>query len=258
MISSSKNPHNEVHSYSPLELVRKLTEARGYKYVFIDLDDTLWDFHANAESALHQIYETRDLKRYFDSFQQYFGMYTKRNLELWELYGKGEINKENLNRQRFSHPFVMVGVDDAHLPALIGIEYLEILPSRTALVPYAKELLEYLTPNYPLTIVSNGFVEVQYRKLKSCGIEHYFSHVVLSEEAKSLKPDKQIFEHSLQLNKAEASETIMIGDSYAADITGARNAGIDQVWFTPNSSPKNAEFPSTYQIKQLKEIRSIL
>ena len=228
-----------------------------YKYVFLDLDDTIWDFHANAKSSLQEIYELRQLNRYFDSFDQYFSVYAKRNLELWDLYGKGEITKEYLSLERFSHPLAKVGVQDADLALKIGKEYLEMLPTRTALVPYAKELLEYLAPKYPLTIVSNGFVEVQYRKLKSCQIEHYFSHVVLSEEAKALKPDKRIFEYALQLNNASAAETIMIGDSYEADIIGARNAGIDQVWFNPTVNEIDHNLVSSFIVRQLNEIPEI-
>lgn len=229
-----------------------------YKYVFIDLDDTLWDFHANAKSSLHEIYEKRNLGHYFDNFEQYFQIYAKRNLELWEQYGKGAITKEALSLERFLYPLKQVGIEDAELAIKIGHEYLDLLPTRTALVSYAKELLDYLYPNYPLTIVSNGFIEVQYRKLKSCQIEQYFSHVVLSEAAGALKPDKRIFEYGLELNKAIASETIMIGDSFESDIRGAQNAGIDQIFFSLNNEVSENFNSATYQINRLEEVLEIL
>jgi len=232
------------------------TIIMSYKYVFIDLDDTLWDFHANAKSSLQEIYETRKLGQLFDSFEQYFSIYAKRNAELWEEYGKGTISKAELSLERFLHPLIQVGVDNSALAIEIGEEYLKMLPTRTALVPHAKELLEYLYPKYPLTIVSNGFIEVQYKKLNSCGLEQYFSHVVLSEAAKALKPDKRIFEYAMQLNNATAEDCIMIGDSYEADITGAINAGIDQVYFNPGSDAANRK--STYRIHSLEEIFNIL
>jgi len=153
----------------------------NYKCVFIDLDDTLWDFHANAKSSLQELYDLKNLGQYFDSFEQYFTLYAKRNIELWEEYGKGTISKAELSLERFQHPLIQVGIDNAPLAKEIGDEYLALLPSRTMLIPHAKELLEYLAPKYPLTIVSNGFVEVQYKKLNSCNIDHYFAHVVLSE-----------------------------------------------------------------------------
>lgn len=230
----------------------------NYKYVFIDLDDTLWDFHANAKSSLQEIYTEKNLEKYFDSFEQYFTIYAKRNLELWEQYGKGTISKDELSLERFRHPLIQVGVDNSVLAEQIGREYLEMLPTRTALVPFAKELLDYLYPKYSLTIVSNGFIEVQYRKLKSCQLEQYFSHVVLSEGAKALKPDKRIFEYAMELNKATAPECIMIGDSYEADIIGAQNAGIDQVYFNSAVEKSGNNTPATYNIKSLTEIIDII
>jgi len=229
-----------------------------YKNVFIDLDDTLWDFHANAKSSLAEIYDRRNLGQFFDSFDQYFSIYAKRNIELWEEYGKGTISKAELSLERFSHPLIQVGVDNAPLAKEIGEEYLALLPSRTMLVPHAKELLDYLHPKYPLTIVSNGFVEVQYKKLNSCRLEQYFAHVVLSEAAQALKPDKRIFEYALQLNNANASETIMIGDSYEADIVGAQNASIDQIYFNPKLTQPDKNKPSTFQVNSLSEIMDIL
>ena len=229
-----------------------------YKTVFIDLDDTLWDFHANAKSSLQEIYVERNLGQYFDSFDQYFNLYAKRNIELWEMYGKGTISKEALTLERFQHPLIQVGIDNAALAKNIGEQYLGLLPTRTMLVPFAKELLDYLYPKYPLTIVSNGFVEVQYKKLHSCHIEQYFAHVVLSEAAEALKPDKRIFEYAMRLNNATASETIMIGDSYEADIKGAQNADIDQIYYHPNQKPEDKEKQATYQVKSLREILDIL
>ena len=228
-----------------------------YKHVFIDLDDTLWDFHANARESLIEVFEYRKLDRYFDDFDQFFRIYAKRNLELWELYGKGEVSKEYLQLERFRHPLVQVGVDNDVLAEQIGTQFLDILPTKTILIPHAIELLDYLSPKYPLTIVSNGFVEVQYRKLRATNLEHYFSHVVLSEAAGALKPDKRIFEYALGLNSATAAETIMIGDSYEADIIGARNAGIDQIFLNLGHT-KTKEINSTYQIKRLDEILAIL
>ena len=229
-----------------------------YKYVFIDLDDTLWDFHANAKSTLHEIFLKRNFDRYFDNFEHYFEIYSKRNLELWDLYGKGLVTRDELSQERFFHPLKQVGINNTELASEVGKEYLELLPSRTELVPFARELLDYLFAKYQLTIVSNGFIEVQYNKLKTCNLEQFFSHVVLSEAAGALKPDKQIFEYALQLNNATAAETIMIGDSFEADIRGAQNAGIDQIFFNLNNEVSEKFNSATYQIHRLEEILEII
>jgi YjjG family noncanonical pyrimidine nucleotidase len=228
-----------------------------YKHVFIDLDDTLWDFHANARESMLEVFRQYQLDGYFDNFDHFFNIYEKRNLELWELYGKGEVSKDYLQLERFRHPLVQVGVDNDVLAEQTGTHYLDILPTKTILMPGAIELLDYLSSKCSLTIVSNGFVEVQYGKLRVTNLEHYFSHVVLSEAAGALKPDRRIFEYALGLNNATADETIMIGDSYEADIVGARNAGIDQIFLNLGRT-KAKEIKATYQIKKLYEILSIL
>jgi putative hydrolase of the HAD superfamily len=99
---------------------------------------------------------------------------------------------------------------------------------------------------------------VQNSKLKSCKLEHYFSHIVFSEAAHALKPDKQIFEYALQLNHATPDVTIMIGDSFEADICGAQNAGIDQIFFNINNEVSEKFNSATYQVHRLEEILEII
>jgi putative hydrolase of the HAD superfamily len=228
-----------------------------YKFIFIDLDDTIWDFHENARLSLADMFTGRRLDRYFSDFEEFFSIYAKKNIELWEAYGKGEITKDFLMAERFRYPLARMGVNDQELAEEIGHQYLEILPTKTALMPYAIETLDYLSSKYPLTIISNGFTEVQYRKIRSSNIEHYFSHIVLSEAAGALKPDKRIFEYAMQLNNcSNPKECIMIGDSYEADIVGAQNAEIDQVYYPLNTDAENKK--ATYRIKSLRELRGIV
>lgn len=228
-----------------------------YKAVFIDLDDTLWDFHANARLSLQEMYTQRKLNEHFESFDEFFDIYAKRNIELWESYGKGEITKDYLMLERFRYPLSRMGVDDLELAREIGHQYLDILPTQKTLMPHALEVLDYLKVRYSLTIISNGFTEVQYKKLKSSGLSPYFKHVVLSEKAGALKPDPRIFVHALQLNRVEAADAIMIGDSYEADIRGAQAAGIDQVYF-PLHGKAQSHQTATHRINSLQELMQIL
>ena len=135
---------------------------------------------------------------------------------------------------------------------------MELLPTRTLLVPHAREVLDDLHGRYTLSIVSNGFVEVQYRKIRNSGIAGYFDHIVLSEEAGALKPDKRIFEHALRLNAARPDEALMVGDLYQADIAGAQNASIDQAYFNWRGTPLPPANAPTYTIRSLRELMEIL
>ena len=76
------------------------------------MDDTVWAFSENARDTFQDMYSKYRFDRYFDSFEQYYKLYSKRNAELWEEYGRGEITKEELNDSRFSFPLLQVGVDD--------------------------------------------------------------------------------------------------------------------------------------------------
>lgn len=229
-----------------------------YQFVFIDLDDTLWDFHTNARISLELMFEERQLQRYFTDFNEFFEIYAKRNIELWEAYGKGEITQSFLMAERFRYPLSKMGVNDEDLAAEIGHQYLDILPNQKILMPDAIEVLDYLKSKYPLTIISNGFTEVQHRKISSSGIAGYFDHIVLSESAGALKPDPKIFRYAMELNgAAEPKSCIMIGDSYAADIEGAKNAGIDQIYY-PLHFPAPAGQTATHIISRLKELKEIL
>jgi len=81
--------------------------------------------------------------------------------------------------------------------------------------------------------------------------------VVLSESAGALKPSPEIFEYALRLNDADKSETLMIGDSFDADIMGAVRSGIDAVYL--NNTHKTMEMPeNVIEIFSLKEVFELI
>lgn len=228
-----------------------------YKSLFFDLDDTLWAFSDNAHETFEEVYHQHGFQRYFDSFEQFYSLYQKRNRELWIEYGEGRITKEQLNRQRFFFPLQSVGVKDETLAQRFSEDFFAIIPTKSGLMPHAKEVLEYLSSRYHLYILSNGFRELQYRKMCAAGIEGYFRKIVLSEDIGVMKPWPTIFNFALSATQSELRESLMIGDSWKADITGANGIGMDQVFYNVNGK---TEFPfrATYQISDLKELISFL
>ncbi len=229
-----------------------------YKNVFFDLDDTLWDFSGNAKESFEEVFHRHNLSPFYNSFEEFYTIYCQRNLELWELYGAGDISKDELNRQRFLFPLATANVPDAEAVAVrYSADFLSILPLKTQLIPNAKEVLEYLFPRYNLYIISNGFRELQNKKMRLSGIDGYFKRVILSEDIGMHKPAPEIFRFALSATQSEVRESIMVGDNWNADINGARGAGMDQVFF--NLYAKNdLPFRPTYVIENLKEILSIL
>ena len=118
-------------------------------------------------------------------------------------------------------------------------------------------MLEYLAPKYNLYILSNGFRELQSRKMKSAGVEGFFKKVILSEDIKVHKPNREIFHFALSATQSSFSDSIMIGDNIETDIRGARDAGLDQIYFN-RWGKENLPFTPTYEVKSLNEIKNIL
>ncbi len=232
-----------------------------YSYLFIDLDDTLWDFHANAKAALHNVFYSEKLNERFSDFEAFYNIYSKRNIELWTQYGQGLITREFLSMERFLYPLKKAGIDDAALAQKMNVSFLDLLACQTQLIPHAIELLELCKrEKIPVTLISNGFKEVQYRKLRGSNLEHYFTHIVLSEMVGALKPNPEIFNYALTLNKAQKEKVLMVGDSFEADIVGALMSGIDAAYLNPKNRQIALEEPQEgfVQVKSLKEVMELL
>jgi len=228
-----------------------------YKNLFFDLDDTVWAFSQNARDTFEEVYRKHSLDRYFDSFGHYYTLYQQRNAELWADYGERKITKEELNRQRFLYPLQAVGAGDERLAERFSKDFFALIPAKTALMPHAREALEYLAPKYSLYILSNGFRELQSRKMRSAGVDGYFRKVILSEDIGVLKPWPEIFQFALSSTQSELRESLMIGDSWEADIAGAHGVGMHQAFYDVRG---RTDFPfrPTYHIRSLKELTELL
>ncbi|MEY8722712.1 YjjG family noncanonical pyrimidine nucleotidase [Bacteroides stercorirosoris] len=228
-----------------------------YKNLFFDLDDTLWAFSYNARDTFEEMYRKYEYDRYFRSFQHFYELYERRNVELWAEYADGKVTKDELNRQRFLYPLEAVGEGDAALAKAFSEDFFAVIPTKSRLMPHAREVLEYLAPKYNLYILSNGFQELQCHKMRSAGIDRYFKKVVLSDDIGVLKPWPEIFHFAMSATQSELRESLMIGDSWDNDITGARGVGMHQVYYNVTG---RSEFPfkPTYQITDLKELLQLL
>ena len=228
-----------------------------YRNLFIDLDDTIYDFSAASRESFHETYDLLHYERYFDSFEQYMQIYEPYNLELWRIYGEGKITKAELNRRRYLHPLETVGVNDPQLAETFCHEALGRIPTKNKLVDGAMELLEYLKPKYRMHILSNGFKELQSHKMRTSGILHYFDSLILSEDIGINKPRRELFEYALQKSGSQVSDSIMIGDMFDTDIAGAAGIGMEQIYYNPKEK-KGHPFTPTYEVNHLLQIKEIL
>ena len=228
-----------------------------YKNLFIDLDDTIYDFAGASRESFMETYELLQYDRYFNSFEHYLSIYEPYNLELWRIYGEGKITKEELNCRRYSHPLEAVGVNDSALAATFCREALSRIPTKDKNMPGAIELLEYLRPKYRLFILSNGFKELQSHKMRTAGIDRYFDALILSEDIGVNKPNPELFYYALEKTGSRIEESIMIGDMFDTDIVGAANIGMEQIYYNPKHR-QGYSFAPTYEVAHRLEIKEIL
>ena len=230
-----------------------------YKHILIDLDDTLWDFRRNSKIAMQEIYNDYELIKYYDSFESFYDVYMTKNHQLWEQYAKGEITKNYLSLERFLYPLRIVGHENVELAKKIGEDFLYRTTMQTNLVEGAIETLEYLkSKNYTLSIISNGFIEVQYTKLRRSGLLPYFTNIFLSEEIGYQKPDIRFFQAVLEKLEAKPSDCLVVGDNLQTDIQGAQNANINSVYFTNHSEISEKDHPITPIIQNLIQLKNLL
>ncbi|MCV9927354.1 YjjG family noncanonical pyrimidine nucleotidase [Flavobacterium sp. LS1R49] len=221
--------------------------------VFFDLDHTLWDFDKNSELAFGTIlkknHPTIEMKDFIEK-------YLPINQECWRLYQNDKISHEELRYNRLKHTFdaLNYNVSDVLIDEMAE-EYIQLLPESNHLFDGAIEILEYLKDKYRLHIITNGFAEVQTKKINNSKIATYFQTITNSEKAGVKKPNPIIFEYALNSANSKRENSIMIGDCLEADIQGALNAGIDAIFFNDKKiqAPQNIK-----QINYLLELKKYL
>lgn len=197
------------------------------QHVFFDLDHTLWDFEKNSDLTFHKVFDKQQVQV---NLQDFLTVYKPLNREFWKLYREEKISKEALRYQRLKKAFDAVNytISDALIDT-IAIEYIDFLPHFNHLFDHTFEVLDYLKPKYQLHIITNGFEEIQTKKMQSSNIHHYFDKIITSESVGVKKPNPKVFQHAMEITNARKDNSIMIGDSVEADIEGALQVGMKAI-----------------------------
>ncbi len=228
-------------------------QNNGITDVFFDLDHTLWDFDKNSGLAFERVFRKHKIEL---PLAEFLRVYEPINLDYWKKYREDRVSKEQLRRGRltetfdcFELKFPLETIDSlAHC-------YIEELPIDNHLFTGAVDILDYLSANYRLHIITNGFEEVQHLKLHNSGIKKYFSTVTTSEEVGLKKPHPVIFETALMKASVASTQSVMIGDSLEADIIGAQKAGMHTLFFNYRNEMVTAPH---FAISELSEIKKHL
>jgi len=231
-------------------------KEKKYKVLFFDLDRTLWDYRANSEQTLNDLFK-KYTPELIEKFGEFLTTFYEINESLWLEYRNGRLSKEDLSNRRFIDTYMQLGVGAESFAEKFSEDYITESPNKTRLFPQTLETLGYLKcKGYRMFLLTNGFVEVQKVKVRDSNLESFFERMITSEEAGYQKPHEKIFEFALQIVKAEKADCLMIGDDLESDIEGAQNFGIDTVFFNPVGLKH--ESISTFEIKQLDELMRFL
>jgi putative hydrolase of the HAD superfamily len=227
---------------------------KPYDLLFWDADGTLFD------------YDRSEVESFRLTFQQ-FGLdfnpaihlpfYKKINAVCWKEYEQHLISIEALHRQRFRKFISEMKMDPD--PDQFGDAYLSHLACQSHLIENARCVISELSKKYEMTMITNGFTEIQKKRLKVAGLDRYFKTVVVSQEAGVSKPDPLIFEIAMERSgRRDKSSVLMIGDGYNSDICGGVQFGIDTCWFTPEQLNLNPPAVWNYRIFSLNELIPLL
>ncbi|MFY0599504.1 MAG: YjjG family noncanonical pyrimidine nucleotidase [Cyclobacteriaceae bacterium] len=229
---------------------------KGIKHVFFDLDHTLWDHETNARKVLKDLYKEFDFESKFGITESKFLMnYTKVNGRLWNDYNHGRVEKDYLRNERFRIVLEACRVKEVKNSIELSDYFLYHCPRQHALMDGADMVLEYLVKKYPMSIITNGFEDVQKVKLESSGLDKFFTHLITSESMGKKKPEPAIFQHALKLAGVKSHEAVMIGDNLKADVEGAKGANILPIFYDPIGTVKS---DCQWQISHLSELMKIL
>lgn len=226
---------------------------KNYKTLLFDVDDTLLDFGAAEDNALHLLFN--DLQ--FPLTPEVEKRYKTINSQLWKAFEQGEIPRDEVVSTRFALLFKEYGkeVDGP----LLDQKYREFLTEGHELIDGALELIKTLSSQYDLYIVTNGISYMQYKRLTASGLYPYFKSIFVSEDTGYQKPMKEFFDYVFErIADFDVEQTMIIGDSLNADITGGHLAGIDTCWVNPKMKNNDTNIVPSFEIKKLEELYPIL
>ena len=223
-----------------------------YTTVYFDLDNTLLDFSAAQAGAIKKLLPLHGI----EVKPEYISIYSDSNLMYWELFERGEIEREEIFEGRFKEFVRRTGIKAD--TAKMSKDYFYLLAEGHDVLPGAVEVLEYVNERgYIICATTNGIALTQHKRLKDSGLKKYFDYIFISEETGYQKPQKEYFDYVIDNTpEKDRSKILIIGDSLTSDISGGINSGIDTCWH--NRKGSKSDIPTTYEISNIKELMSIL
>ena len=222
------------------------------KFIFLDLDDTILDFHRSEAVALRKTLQSLNV----NPTDEVIARYSAINLAHWKALERRELTRGEVLTGRFRQLFEELGMNVS--PNVAQSLYEKNLSESHFFVDGAPRLLMTLSQKYPLYIASNGTTLVQTSRIASSGIGRYFKAVFLSEQLGADKPQIEFFERATgQIEGYNPNEAIILGDSITSDMQGGINAGMHTCWFNPHHRDNHGITPE-FEITDLAQFDAVL
>lgn len=222
------------------------------KFIFLDLDDTILDFHRSEAIALRKTLQTLNV----EPTDEVVTRYSEINRAHWQALERRELTREQVLTGRFHQLFEELGMNVS--PNVAQSLYEKNLSQSHFFMDGAPRLLMSLSGKYQLYIASNGTTIVQKSRIASAGIARYFKGIFLSQELGADKPQKEFFERATsQIEGYDPNEAIILGDSLTSDILGGIQAGMHTCWFNPHHRERGNITPE-FEIADLAEFDTVL
>jgi 2-haloacid dehalogenase len=235
------------------------TPPKRYEAFILDADNTLFDFDRAEKAALREALMASGFQSYP---QDVFARYHRINEELWKLFERGMIDQGKLRTERFRRlidEFPGGDPTPPAKPASVGRLYIEALSEKGYLLAHVHEVLQGLSSEVPLLLLSNGIASVQRRRIDRSGIGVYFREILISTEVGLAKPDPGIFALAIEKLQCRKEEILCVGDSPSSDIRGGNDAGLDTCWYAPGDTCYPAEEPRPlHRINDLRQLLGFL
>ena len=223
------------------------------EFLFLDLDDTILDFHKAERIAIRKTLGDFGL----EPTEEILARYHVINKWHWEQLELGKLTRKQVQEERFHVLFSELGreVDGE----AIAKAYMENLAIGHYFLPGAEEAVIELHKKYRLFLASNGNASVQKGRMTSANLYRFFEHVFVSQEIGYDKPSKAYFDACFaRIPDFDPSKAIMVGDSLTSDIRGGINAGIPTVWVNPDHKPHPADICPDYEIESITQLEDLL
>ena len=223
------------------------------EFLFLDLDDTILDFHKAEHIALEKC-----LRFYgIDPTEAVCSRYSAINRAHWERLERGELTREQVLVGRFATLFEELGVvADA---AQCADMYAENLGIGHYFLPGAPEAVEQLAKKYKLYLASNGTAKVQAGRLASANISRFFRDIFISQNMGADKPSKVYFDNCFaRIPDFDPAKAMIVGDSLTSDIQGGINAGMRTCWVNPKHAKGREDIVPDYEIESITQLADLL